>query len=201
MAEYQILLERIMCIFWLLTYIICIIISIKQKYVMISPITQIIFISYEISYIIMKLYYGSFHFNYIVNIYILWLVCEIIFTILFIKYKYRKMDIIIYFESLLFMTTISMYFIVYKLYIVSYGYLIAIIGELFWLFYLSRKDYPILKSNLIFLITKFLANLVLIPSYFDIMNVFARILCISLPILDAIFIIIYIKKLKVKTGE
>ena len=90
-----------------------------------------------------------------------------------------------------------MYFVMVKEQVLFFAYFNTYVGELFWLSFILKKDYPMKPIALGAFVTKFIADTLVIPVYYGKSIPLIDFMCITLPIIELSFVFIYlIKNLK-----
>ena len=193
MQTSQILLDELMCVLWIITYTLCFISTIKYQYLALSPITQLMIAPFEFAVLCSFISKGSFRFDYVSIAYLYWTVIEIALYVLVVKYAFHnnRKKTIIYFSAMAVMTVLMFYLVAVKNYMFFFSYFNTFIGELFWCYYILKKDYPTKPLNLAAFIAKFVGDAISIPVYLHTGNLVSSIICVLLPILDFSFIYIY----------
>lgn len=194
MKGYLLVFDILIVVFWVITYLLILISTVKNKYPCISPLAQIPALSLEIS-ICMYYFVGQKGFNYIVIGYILFSVLEL--TIIFVAFKrinLGKEKINKYFLLLLICIFLMCFLIRVNNGILYFNYVNTIIAMTMWLFYIVNPNYVFDWINLSVFISKTLGDLSAMIVYFNYLNPFVSLMTVLLPILDLIFIIIWFKK-------
>lgn len=203
MERYQVVLDAIMCILWIVTYTLCFVSTIKYKYPTFSPIAQLFGASFEFS-VLIKFILKGFRFNYAFATYVYWTAIEIGIIVLVIKYTfhYNRKQTIIYLMTCTAMTALMVYLVVVLNYAVVFSYIITFFAELFWLYYITKEKYPIKPLILAAFISKFVADICAIPVYFHYGHRIISVLAIVVPIIDfSFFVVYYLRKNEIKKAS
>lgn len=187
-------LDAAMCFFWITTYTLVLIGSIKYKYLLISPITQAIIAPFEFAVV------GSFirdgvSINYAFIAYVYWSMIEIVILLVALKgksipSKYKGPYIICFFI----MVCVMYYLVAIKRWIFFFSYFNTFVGEIFWLAYVFKKDYPIKPIALAIFLAKFVGDTIAVPIYLGTGIWIISLICLLLPVLDSVFIFVYIER-------
>ena len=183
--NYFVFFDIFMCLGWFIVYILIIIGSIKYNSPLISPFGQAVIASFELAVFIGYFLSGAYIIDYVSLVYILWGIIEILITYIFIiKGFIKKGQLILYLFFLTALVLTMIYLIYFKEMYFFFSYFNTIIGELIWLFYIKREEYPINKYTISIFLIKFIANAVSIPVYYGKGNFFISFMSICLPIID-----------------
>ena len=197
MIGIQRILDMSMCCLWILTYTIALIGTIRYKYPLISPISQMITASFEFSVVYFFMICGSLELNYASFAYVYWSVIEVAIIYVMIRCNYiPKERVKVYLVFLSILTCVMCYLVGHQKQMFFFSYFNTFIGELIWLYHICKKDYPMKPLSLLAFMTKFIADIVAIPVYFGTSPGLIDVICITLPILDFIFIICFFIKRK-----
>ena len=139
--------------------------------------------------------------NYVSVAYMYWPVIEIAIIIVMIKKGYiKKRSKASYIIAVICIAAMMVYCVIVKGYTFFFSYFNTFIGMWFWLaFVVKNKDYPIKPMTLALFVTKFIADAISIPVYNGKGNAVTNTICILLPVVDALFIILYYKRNAIKT--
>jgi len=186
-----------MCLLWIVTYTLVLIGTIKYRYPLIAPITQAIIAPFEFSVLIRFIIQGSLDFGYVSLAYIYWTIIEILIIGVIIKRGYIQRKLIIpYLLLICTMTGIMCYWVVIKNCMFFFSYFNTFIGELFWLHFILKTDYPMKPLALAAFVAKFVGDAISIPTYLGDGIWLISAICVLLPVLDFLFILIYFKRSK-----
>lgn len=198
MTELQIILDTTMCCLWVLTYTIVLIGTIKYKYPLISPITQAIIAPFEFAVLYCYIINGYLGLNYVSLAYIYWTFIELAIIYVMIKSNFiPKKKVAAYLTILCVLTCLMCYLVGHKEQTFFFSYFNTFIGELIWLYHIHRKKYPMKPLSLIAFMAKFIGDAISIPVYFGIGSWLINFICVSLPILDLVFIVINFLRRKI----
>lgn len=129
--------------------------------------------------------------------YIYWTIIEILIIYVMIKHGYiQRRKAPRYLTLVCVMTCIMCYLVAIKGHMFFFSYFNTFIGEIFWLLLIFKKDYPMKPLALAAFITKFVGDLISIPTYLGSGIWLIDIICVLLPALDFLFIIVYINRVK-----
>lgn len=200
MTKLQTALDAIMCILWIATYILVLIGTIKYKYPLISPVTQVIIAPFEFSSMFLFIKLGAFHLNYASMAYLIWTLAEILIMYVMFKHEYikraHKVPYLIVFAVI---TAIMFYLVTIKEKMFFFSYFNTVLGVGFWLLYvITNSAYPMKTITLLLFLTKFMADVLGFLVYYGFGNVFENIMCSLLPIVDFVFILVYLNRKKRK---
>lgn len=191
MDKINIFLDAAMCIFWMITYTLVFVGTIKYKYPLISPITQAIIAPLEILMAVFSVI-GNFILDYISIAYIYWTIIEIAIFIVILRNGFDKKKYIIpYMGLIVFFVAVIFYVMIFKEQYVFSLYFFTLVGECIWLKYILNKNYPLKPISLAVFVSKFIADFLAIPVYIGKSGFIIDMICILLPVLDFVFIIIY----------
>lgn len=195
MKNVEIILDALMCVLWMTTYTLVFIGTVKYKYPLISPITQLIIAPLEFVIAYFFIAGNPNGFDYISFAYLYWSVIEIAIISAIFKIKFiKKKHMLVYILLLLINTVLMIYLVAIKGYMLFFNYFNAFLGVLFWFVFIQRKDFPMKPIALVAFVTKFLADIIAIPVYIGDGGFLINFICISLPILDFMFIPTYFYK-------
>ena len=193
MEPYQILLDELMCVLWVITYTLCFISTIKYQHLALSPMTQLMIASFEFAVLFSFISKGTLGFDYVSIAYLYWTFIEIALCVLVVKYAFQsnRKKTFIFLSAMTVMTALMIYLVAVKEYMFFFSYFNTFIGELFWFYYILKEDYPMKPLNLATFIAKFVGDAISIPVYLLTGNVISSIICVLLPILDFCFVYVY----------
>jgi hypothetical protein len=146
---------------------------------------------------------GNFGFDYVSMAYLYWTLIEIAIIMVmlkngYIKKKYRALYIIL----AICITAIMVYLVAFRGQIFFFSYLNTFIGVIIWLaFVIKRKDYPMKTITLAIFIVKFIADVLGFIVYNGYGSWVENAMCILLPIIDFLFILLYLKRKNVVAIE
>lgn len=195
MNEFQIVLDSMMCLGWVITYIFVIIGTYKYQYPLISPVAQAIIAPFEIAVLIKYIVIGYFGWNYPTFAYLLWTILDVGAIILILNMKYLKPKLVKKYVLLIILITVVMCYcviIIDQMYFFSYFN--TMLGEIIWFKFIFKDNYPLKRYSLFAFISKFIADTIAIFVYLDAGPLLIDIICIALPILDLLFIIVWFYK-------
>jgi hypothetical protein len=200
MSNLQLVADIAMCLLWVATYALVLVGTIKYQYPLISPITQAIIAPFEFSVILLFVKSGIFRFDYASVIYVIWVIIEIAIIFVMLHKKYVKRNLILpYIGMILLITIIMFYFVVVSEHMFFFSYFNTFIGIIFWLFFVIRhRDFPMKKITLAIFISKMTADVAAMIAYIGKGHLFIQSICILLPLTDAIFIFVYMKRTRGK---
>lgn len=188
--------DALMCFFWVTAYALVLIGTIKYKYPMISPITQIFFGTNEIAVLVFFLR-ESVAFNYAVAAYLCWALLEIAIFAAILRTDYYNKKYILPHLMVIAVGSAFLYYLIAvrgMMLFVCYGN--AFLGVLFWFLFVQKKEYPLKPIPLLAFVCKFLADLAAIPVYFNYGNLLIRVICVGLPCLDLLFLVLWLIRRK-----
>ena len=196
MANFYLILDAFMCFLWIATYTLVLIGTLRYKYPLIAPLTQAIIAPFEFSVLLYFIKLSAFRFDYASIAYLYWSMIEIAIIFVMIKKRYiQKKWIIPYIGAVVALTILMVYFVIIMGKMLFFSYANTFVGVAVWMaFILKRKDYPINPFTLTVFCLKFLADILGGIVYFGKGHCLINILCVCLPILDSVFIYIYLKK-------
>lgn len=192
---YIIFLDAAMCFLWILTYTLVLIGTIRYKYPLIPLATQAIIAPFEFAVFIRFIISSRLHIDYIFLAYFYWTVIEIAIIYVILKSeKFRPSRCFPYILLIGAITCIMCYLVLIKGWIFFFSYFNTFVGEIIWFCYILRKDYPMKPLALASFIAKFIGDAVSVPVYFDCGIWFLSLISVLLPVLDFIFIVVYINR-------
>lgn len=187
-----------MCFLWITIYTLVLFGTMKYRYPLISPITQAIIAPLEFSVLFLFIKLNAFRLDYASVAYLYWSIIEIVIIILMIRRGYvRKRYRGPYILAIICITAIMIYWVTIKEYMFFFNYLNTFSGIIVWLIYVIRnKDYPMKPITLVIFLIKFVADVLAFLVYNGDGNWAADTMCILLPVVDFLFILIYLKRKK-----
>ncbi|MBQ5328240.1 MAG: hypothetical protein J6J15_03540 [Oscillospiraceae bacterium] len=190
-------LDATMCLLWIVTYTLVLIGTVKYKYPLIPSSTQLIIAPFEFSMWLGFIIGGGFSINYVTAAYSYWTIIEIAIIYVVLKISNTSSESKwLYLIAVCTMTCIMYYLAIYKGWMFFFSYFNTFVGEIFWLIYFHKKDYPIKPIVLIIFIAKCIGDAISIPVYFGRGIWIISLISILLPTLDILFILAYIKRKK-----
>lgn len=185
--------DAVMSFLWSLTYTLVLIGTKKYKYPLLSPMTQLIIAPFEVAVVFKLIIDGTLGVEYISISYIYWVIIEVLIFIESVKYGgVSKRYIIPYLLSFAIITSVMCYLVAYRGYYFFFSYFGTFVGEIFWLIYILKKDYPMKPMAIALFLTKFAADALAVPIYLRNGSWLIKLICVALPILDFIFIHAYL---------
>lgn len=192
MSNIDLFFDTAMCFLWITTYTLVFIGTIKYKYPLISPITQAIVAPLEFSVFTLIIVTSS-TFNYAVVAYAYWSIIEVAIFAIMIKIGFiKRKHIIPYIIVALFIFAIMIFMVAIRRQVLLATYLDTFIGMAFWFGFILKKDYPIKAFTIAVFISKFLADIFAAIVYFGDGSYWINILSVLLPVLDFMFVAVYI---------
>lgn len=195
MSNFQLVLDVLMCILWVITYVLVFIGTFKYQCALISPIAQAIIVPFELA--VLAFFIVTQIYSYAIIVYAMWVFVEAAIIVLIIKKKYLPSKFVFPYILFIVLVTVVLYDLIAKQgKMLFFSYFNTFIGELVWLRFVLKKNYAMKPLALASFITKFVANFLAVFVYFGSGSVFVTLLCVALPILDSIFIVVYFVKVK-----
>lgn len=193
------ILDATMCLLWIVTYTLVLIGTIKYKHPLIAPATQVIIAPFEFAVLLSFVIGGRLDIDYISAAYLYWTVIEVAIIYVILKSgNVRSGRGCLYILSVCMMTCIMCYLVIIRGWTFFFSYFNTVVGEIIWLFYIFKKDYPMKPLALAAFITKFIADAVSIPVYFGKGIWLISLISVLLPALDWIFILVYFNRKRKK---
>lgn len=184
-----------MCILWMIVYTLVLIGTIRYRYPLISPITQAIIAPLEFSVLFLFIKQQAFRLDYPSLAYLYWTLIEIAIIAVIIKKGYiEKRYVAAYLGLVITITGIMVYFVTIKEYMYFFNYFNTFIGIAVWLKFVLKKDYPMGPITSAIFALKLIADILAFLVYHGEGIWLAQILCVLLPVLDSLFIVVYIKR-------
>ena len=90
MSNIAVFLDALMCVFWIMTYVLVLIGTVRYRYPLISPVAQFFFITNEIAVLLFFFFNASNFSKYVIWAYICWTLIEIAVFIAILKTGYFK---------------------------------------------------------------------------------------------------------------
>lgn len=182
----------------MLTYTLVLVGTIRYKYPLISPITQAVIAPFEFSVLYLFIISSNLGINYAFFAYVYWALIELSIIIVMIKQNHISRTCLVpYLLFLCVLTCVMCYLVGHKGHMFFFSYFNTFVGELIWLFHVRRTNYPMRPLALMVFIAKLLADTIAIPVYFGTSWWLIDFICVTLPILDLLFIIMFIHAKKV----
>lgn len=195
MGNIRTYLDATMCLLWVTTYTLVLIGTIKYKYPLISSVTQLIIAPFEFVMWLGFVIGGKFSLNYVFVAYSYWTIVEICIIYVVLKCSNTSFkNKWLYLIAVCIMTCIMYYLVIYKGWIFFFSYFNTFVGEIFWFIHFCKKDYPIKPIALAAFVAKFIGDAISIPVYFGRGIWFISLISVLLPILDSLFVFMYIKR-------
>jgi len=195
MSNFILTLDKLMCLLWITTYSLALIGTIKYRYPLIAPMTQAIIAPFEFAVFIGYIINGNLNLGYVSLSYVYWTAIEICIIVVMIKNGYIiKQHIAPYLLFVCTLTAIMCYLVAVKGHMFFFSYFNTFIGEIIWFSLILKKDYPMKPIALAMFITKFVGDAISIPTYLGDGIWLINAICILLPILDLLFILVYIHR-------
>ena len=195
MQNYNNILDISVCCLWAATYSLAFIGTIKYRFPLLSPVTQFIIAPLEFAVLIGLIINNNFHLNYVSISYLYWSIIEISLLILVAKLKNINVKSILIYLSLLSVFTYGMYYlVVIKDGMFYFNYFNTFVGELLWLKYINKDNYPMEPISLCVFVFKLIADTFAISVYFGEGPLIINTICLILPLLDFAFIVTYFEK-------
>lgn len=187
--------DAIMCFLWILAYTLVLVGTEKYKYPLISPITQLAIAPFEFAVLIKLLVENAIGINYVSLSYLYWTVVEIAIVAVLIKHGFIPRKCIWSYLLLISVITIIMcYMVVYKGQQFFFSYFNTFIGELVWLMHIRKKEYPMKPMVFLMFCVKFIGDAISIPVYYGKGPWIINLICILVPMVDFMFIHIYLQR-------
>lgn len=184
--------DLILSALWMATYTFVLIGTIKYKYPLISPATQIFIGSLENSVVIALWLSGTVGWNYIWIGNLYWALIELVIIVVHIRFRFiPKRYALPYMICYLLMTGIMCYLVVYKGRMFFCNYFNTLIGVSIWYAHIKKKGYPMKPIALVAFVTKFAADSIGILVYWGAESWITNTICVLLPMLDFLFIHAY----------
>ena len=138
MSAIDMFFDTAMCLLWITTYTLVFIGTIKYKYPLISPVTQVIVAPLEFSVFILIIVTSS-TFNYAVVAYTYWSIIEVAIFVVMIKMGFikRKHYFVCIVAAILMCA--AMIFFVVKKQILLFTYLNTFVGMFFWFGFVLKR--------------------------------------------------------------
>lgn len=193
MDDFKRIADIVMCALWVFTYLSVFLIMLITKRVIIHPVTTLLGLAMELGILIAHISNGD-DFNYVTISYACWSIIEIGIVILHIKYKsieYTFLPIYL-FLSVLSIIGVFLWANNYTHGVTYCNFILTTAGMLVWLTFLFLKKQTMHWSYLIPFVSKLVADVLVLYVYFDFMNWFINTFCIVLPIVDHLFIVLFI---------
>lgn len=185
-------IDAVMCFLWILTYTLVLVGTIRHKYPLISPITQLIIAPFEFAVVIKMLIAGNLGFDYISVSYLYWTIIEIAILAVMIGYGFVLKEYVVpYLLAVIAVTALMCYLVGFAGHQFFFSYFNTFVGEIVWLVHILKKDYPRKPVVLMIFVAKFLGDAISIPVYFGRASLVISLLSLLLPILDFVFVHVY----------
>lgn len=195
MSAFTVALDFSICLLWILTYILVLVSTLKYKFPTISPITQLIIAPFEFSSLYLFILQGSLSLDYAPVAYLFWSLIEIVIMIAIAKVgNYSAKTVTSYLIALLVFTAIMIYLVAYRDNMLFFSYLNTLIGEVMWLIYVVKRDYPMKPLTAALFTTKLIADIIAVPVYVGEGTIAVSVMCVMLPIVDLFFVGTYLEK-------
>lgn len=188
--------DMAMCVLWMLTYTLVLIGTVRYRYPMISPISQIFFGTNEFAVLLYFLTNASEFNRYVIVAYVLWALIEIAIFAAILKVGFLKKEWILPYLLSIAVVSLVLYFLIGQGYMLFICYFNAFFGVLFWLGFILDREFPMKPIALAAFVAKFLADVFAIPVNLGQGGKLVELICLSLPVLDLIFIPVYFKRKK-----
>ena len=192
------ILDAVMCVLWMATYTLVLIGTVKYQYPLISLNTQAIIAPLEFSCLLMLIKTGQFGLDYVSLAYLYWSVIEIMIFLVTIKNGYIKRKYIAPYLCVVAVITCGLiYYVTIKEYLLFFNYVNTFAGVIFWLIFLIRDTkIPICPIMLAAFVAKFIADMLAVVVYLPRAHWGVGLICLFLPILDSVFIFVYLYRRK-----
>lgn len=187
--------DMIQCFFWIVSYSIILIGTIKYRYPLISIFTWAVIAPYEFAVLISFIINRQTEWNYVLISYTYWVIIEILIILSIVKIGYiSKKRYIPYFFLVSAVTMIMCYMVIVKKQMFFFAYFNTLVGEIIWFRHIRKKDYPVKPLALWVFIAKYLADAFAISVYFGAGTLLTDVMSVALPLLDFAFVITYFQK-------
>ena len=187
--------DILMTLLWSVTYTLVLIGTIRYRYPLISLMGQAIIAPFELAVVLHFIVRGNFNLSLVPLSYTYWTIFEAAIICILLKLKgLKKKELALYLLFLGAMTALMIYLVTFKGHMLIFAYANTFLGQVFWLLLVRRKDYPMTPWTLSIFVIKFVADVILIPVYLHMGIWINQLLCILLPILEALFILEYSKR-------
>ena len=204
MSKLKVAMDIAMCALWILTYTLVLIGTVKYRYPLISPITQMIIAPLEWSVTLLFIKLNAFRLDYASCSYLYWSIVEIVIIGVMIKNQYIKRKwIAAYIFAIIVITALMIHWVVVMEQMFFFTYLNTFIGMVCWLgFVIRNRNYPMKGITLAIFVVKFVADILAFLVYFGEGHWTAQLMCVLLPICQGLFILVYlIRKLRKNQEE
>lgn len=195
MSSLASMLDIAMCVLWVLTYTLVLIGTITYRFPLISPATQAVIAPFEFAVFIKFIYRDALGFDYVFLSYAYWTAIEIAIIYQIVRIGFiNKNRVIPYVFVITVLTCIMCYCVIANKYMFFFSYFNTFVGEIFWLVFILKKDYPMRPIALAAFFAKFIGDAISIVPYFGHGGFLINFICLTLPLLDLAFIFIYFKR-------
>ncbi len=193
MSDFQLFFDVLLSIFWIITYTLVLIGTVKYRFPLIPPVTQAIIAPVEFSVLLSLIDRSSFCWDYVSIAYAYWCAIEMVIIGVAIKKQITPTKWVAMGIALFVMVMIPTFCcVVIHRGMFFFTYLNTFTGVVAWLVFVSRrKDYPMNGMTLAIFIAKFLGDVATIPAYFMDGDWVIRALAILLPVCDSLFFLLY----------
>lgn len=166
--------------------------SIKYKYPLIPPQAQALVAAFEFAVCSFFILRGQLRFDYVSIAYIYWTLIEIAQILLVIKTGYiKRKRIIPYLVRVILVTGVVYGAILLTHNIYAFSYFNTFIAEIIWFGYILKRKDAFKPVELAIFVTKLIADMVAIPVYIGMGDFVNQMICLTLPVLDFAFLVVY----------
>ena len=195
MSYTTIIIDATMCLLWIVTYALVLIGTIRYRFPLMEPMAQAIMAPFEFAAWLLFILNRQSGSIYSLVAYSCWALIEILIIVVAIKNGYIPQERIVWYLIKTVILTLVMFDLaVRQNHMLFFSHFQTIVAEVIWLRFVQKNDYPVRPIALAVFITKFVADAIAVFVYFGKGSCIINILCITLPVLDAFFIVAYIIK-------
>lgn len=192
MGKLSSIFDAAMCAFWILTYVLAFIGTIRYRYPLISPVSQFFFCTIEFAMLLFVITNASQFSNYVIIAYGCWVLLEIAVFAVILKIGFVKRKHILPYCTAVVVVSVVLYFIIaFADGMMFICYFNALCGVFFWFRFIRRKEYPMKPIALAVFILKLFADLFAVPVYLREGRLIIVLIALLLPALDFAFLPVY----------
>lgn len=190
--------DGVMCLGWIIVYVLVIVSSLKHSYPAISPFFSLVVLPWEIATVIYDLHYSSFGYGFAAHICFMLVHFAVLFVVILkLHYFKRVIETIVYF-CVLAALTFTHYILIFR---IDGGQLFSSftdtgIGVLLWILFVLKPTFPANTENLRIAALTVIVDAIGCAIYYSMAGTVLKAIVVLLFLLNCIYFTILWKKCK-----